>query len=372
MGWEYRGGEAFEVPPLVYGESVYVADVMGTIHAIDRQTGNERWTKKIDTIFTAPPALYVPQANGSKANDSKSGISKPANSKPSELNQNVADDDPDRGLKIILGDVDGIVYAIGADGEEQWRYETDGSIDASPNFRGDVVLMTSQDGQLHAINVADGTRRWTYETGDQLRCAATVVGNQTYLGGCDAALHRVRLDNGKADGAPISIDGPTGSTPAYVADYRDAADPQPNQPQPLVVLPIMSGLVYGIDPSAGRIVWEYYDDQSEQEYRTDAAVWGDRAIVVSARRNVDAIDLKTGRRLWRQTIRRKADASPIISRGDVWVAASDGRLYRFDLADGREKWKYEIRGSFLSSPAITRDGLYIADEDGVVRKFVPE
>ncbi|MEL6110033.1 MAG: PQQ-binding-like beta-propeller repeat protein, partial [Planctomycetota bacterium] len=82
-----------------------------------------------------------------------------------------------------------------------------------------------------------------------------------------------------------------------------------------------------------------------------------------------ALDAKTGERQWRVTLKRRADASPVIAGNDVWVAASDGRLIRLDLKSGKQKWEHEIRGSYYGAPAITEKELFIADDDGVVRCF---
>ncbi|MCP4885235.1 MAG: PQQ-binding-like beta-propeller repeat protein, partial [Planctomycetaceae bacterium] len=110
-------------------------------------------------------------------------------------------------------------------------------------------------------------------------------------------------------------------------------------------------------------------EERPQEYRSSAAVSDELVIVNSQFKQVDAISVATGKRQWRHTLRRRADASPIIAGADVWIAATDGRLVRLSLKDGSEKWTYEIRGSFLASPAIAGDRLFIADDDGVIRCF---
>ena len=96
---------------------------------------------------------------------------------------------------------------------------------------------------------------------------------------------------------------------------------------------------------------------------------GNVAIVSSQRKQVDAIDLTTGKRIWRHTLKRRADASPVIAGDDVWIPASDGRLLRLDLTDGTEKWSHEIRGGYVAGVAITDGELFVADDDGVVRCF---
>jgi outer membrane protein assembly factor BamB len=93
-------------------------------------------------------------------------------------------------------------------------------------------------------------------------------------------------------------------------------------------------------------------------------------VLSSQFKQVDAISTVTGKLKWRHTLRRRADASPVIAGKDVWIAATDGRLIRLELQNGtEEKWSYEIRGSFLAGPAIAGQELFIADDDGIVRCF---
>ncbi|MFK7736829.1 MAG: PQQ-binding-like beta-propeller repeat protein [Pirellulaceae bacterium] len=60
------------------------------------------------------------------------------------------------------------------------------------------------------------------------------------------------------------------------------------------------------------------------------------------------------------------DASPIIADGKVFANDHDGRIVALDLATGKELWKRELDTGFIASPAY-RDGvLFAADYDGVI------
>ena len=324
--WKTPLNEAIEATPVVGQGSVIVVDVFGGVYALRLSDGSRRWERQLDTGFQASASI----AGGEQGDDAR----------------------------VYLGDVEGNLSALSLEnGETVWTYATDGMIYGGPTFFGDTVLATSQDGNLYAVGIEDGKLRWQYETGDQLRCAATIADGVTFLGGCDAKLHRVRLSDGQSAGDAVEVDGPTGSTPAM----HDG----------VLTVPIMSGIVYGFDAKTSEVLWRYEDDQSNQEFHTDAAVRDGIAVVVGSSKSVDAIDVKTGKRLWRYTLKRRSQASPVIAGEDVWIASADGRLIRLGLRDGIEKWSYEIRGSFLASPAIAGDRLLVADDDGNVHCFGP-
>ncbi len=235
---------------------------------------------------------------------------------------------------------------------------TEGEINGAVGFHKDNVLVTSQDGKLYCFAIADGAPQWTYQTDDQIRCSPTVAGDRTFLGGCDGQLHMVDLNTGKAIGDPLPLGGPTGSTPSVQGTKA--------------FLPIMDGVVLAFDWQKRIPLWSHEDEERRQEYRNSAAISDDLVILSSQSRQVDALSIETGQRKWRYTLRRRADASPVIAGKDVWIASTDGRLVRLAVADGTETWSYEIRGSFLAGPAIAGEELYIADDEGVVRCFAAD
>ncbi len=348
--WETTTAEAIETTPIVGPHAVFVTDVMGGVESLDLATGQSRWRVELDTGFLASPTLFDPRV------DSPAVYPRIGGNEAAAIDSLPA--------MLLLGDVEGNVIAMGpSSGETIWTTELDGQIDAAPSVflqnQDDQthvrVLVTGEDGTLTCLDGGTGQTLWTYETGDQLRCGASIGGGRTYLGGCDGALHIVDLATGKAIGEPLPLGGPSGSTPALAGGS--------------VFQPIMDSVVYRFDAGAEQPVWQYQDAERDQDYRASAAVSDELVIVSSRNKTVDAIDRATGQRRWRQTLRKRADASPVIAGEDVWIAGTDGRLLRLALATGEIRWQYEIRGAFLASPAIAGDKLIIADDDGVVRCF---
>ncbi|TWT54071.1 Outer membrane protein assembly factor BamB precursor [Rubripirellula amarantea] len=320
--WEYEADEAIESSPTIADDKVFIADALGKIYAVTLSDGTEIWKRNFDTGFVSSPAI--------------------------------------KNQSLVIGDVEGNLYALDiSDGSTKWQASTEGEINGTAAFFGDLVLVTSQDGKLYGYNLADGSNKWTYETEDQIRCSPAIAGDRTFLGGCDGRLHMVDLNTGKAIGEPFPLGGPTGSTPTVFGNRA--------------YLPIMDGAVFAFDWQKPEQLWRYEDDERVQEYRNSAAANERVVIVSSARKQVDAISIETGERLWRHTLRRRADATPLIVGDDVFIAGTDGRLLRLSLADGQERsWSYEVRGSFLASPTVWGAKLLIADDNGVLRCFGPK
>lgn len=317
--WEFQADEAFESTPALADGRVIVADVMGKVYAINYASGKEMWRIDYDTGFLAAPVI--------------------------------------RDDRLFIGDIEGNLYCLKTtDGSEVWKGVTDGEINGSAAFYKDNVLITSQDGKLYCFNQGDGSLVWEYQTDDQIRCSPSIAKGRTFLGGCDGKLHIVDLDTGQAAGDPLPLAGPTGSTPAIAGSQA--------------FVPIMDGLIYAFDWEQQKELWIHEDPDRPQEYRNSPALSDDMIIVSSQFKQVDAVSLETGKLVWRHTLRRRADASPVIDGDDVWIAATDGRLIRLDLATGLPRdWEYESRGEFYAAPLIVGNELLIADDNGVVRCF---
>jgi len=316
--WEFKADEAVEATPVIVGDSVYLVDAAGSIYAINERDGKQRWRFDTELGFTSGPSV-------------------------------------DDGL-LVIGDLDGKVYAIETStGKQRWTAETNAEVSGSAAFDANRILITSQDGNLYALDRDDGHVIWTYETDDQIRCSPTIAVDRTFLGGCDGQLHSVLLADGTRAATPLPLGGPTGSTPAVMGENA--------------YLPTMQGVVIAFDWKQNKELWRYEDDERSQEYRTSPAVNDRLVIVTSQNKQVDALDVATGKRVWRHTLRRRADASPVIAGEDCWVASTDGRLSRLSMVDGSEKWQYEVSGKFSAAPGIANDRLYVADDNGVLRCF---
>lgn len=68
--------------------------------------------------------------------------------------------------------------------------------------------------------------------------------------------------------------------------------------------------------------------------------------------------------VWSFQTKGKINSSPIISRGLLYCAASDRRLYFIDKTTGEELASPELVSSVESTPAISENNLYIGDDEG--------
>ena len=329
---------AFEATPIISEGTIYLGDLDGTFHALALASGEPRWSFKGDAPFTS--AAVVSTA-------------------------------PEQQL-VVVGDVAGMVRALDrTSGAVVWTYETTGEISGGPTLlqrpEGLCVLVGSQDASLSALNFSDGTLLWKHSITDQIRCSPTVARGKVLLAGCDGKLHILNAASGESVAA-VAIDGPTGTTPAAWGSK--------------VCFGSEGGVFWGIDVDTAQVAWQVAPAAAGKAYRSSAAIGGDLAIVGSRGRAVEAFQLSDGARKWRQPMRGRVDASPVIvgraeeadNAGEAGallaiVGDSAGRLVALDVASGEPQWEFDAGSGFASSPAVADGCVICASEDGTVWCF---
>jgi outer membrane protein assembly factor BamB len=330
---------AFGAVPVIAAGTIYVGDLDGTFHALSLADGATKWTFKAE-------AAGFPSAAAVAA---------------------------DAALPlVIVGDDTGVVRAFdAATGKVAWEYETDGEISGGPTILptaggGGRVLVGSQDASLSCLNLADGKPLWKHSIADQIRCSPTVAetpaGDRVFIAGCDGKLHVIDAATGE-ETAAVPIGGPTGTTPAAAGDR--------------VFFGTEGGGFVAIDFAAGRAAWDVQPAAAGQAYRSSAAVAGDLVIVGSRGRAVEAFARADGARRWRQPMRGRVDASPVVVEADVAgrrlpvavVADAAGRVAALDVATGAPAWEFDAGGGFDAGAAVADGRVVIASGKGTLWCF---
>jgi len=357
----HRGFEktAFGAVPAIAGGTIYIGDLDGTFHALSLDDGRTVWTFKAEAAGFPSAAAVSP--------------------------------DPALPL-VVVGDDTGVVRAFDrATGAVRWEYETDGEISGGPTIlpaevrgsggatEGDTgppgprVLIGSQDASLSCLSLTDGTLLWKHSIADQIRCSPTVAGppgeKRVFVAGCDGKLHVIDAANG-AEVASVSIDGPTGTTPAASGDR--------------VFFGTEGGSFFAIDFAKKDVAWRVQPAGNPQSYRSSAAVAGELVVVGTRGRAVEAFARETGARRWRHPMRGRVDASPVVVAPAgvadgvtrdatapllAIVADAAGSIAAINAATGEIAWEFDAGGGFSAGAAVAAGRVVIASDDGTIWCF---
>jgi outer membrane protein assembly factor BamB len=319
LRWTYVANEkaraAIEGAPVIAGDSVYVADADGIVHAIDLATGKSRWTYEAkDAAFETTPLIV--------------------------------------GDKLFVGDLNGVMHAISTkDGSKLWTHDCESPIHSSANSAGDRIIYGAENADVICLGL-DGKELWKSASGDRVNSAPAIANGLAYVSGCDGALRAFDIQTGKQKFA-ADLPALTGGSPCIVGDRA--------------FIGTDTGYIVAMGADGKKKpLWEFDKVEDQQMvYSTPAAA--DGIVVAGARdRNIYALDANTGQLKWTFATRGDVDSSPVISAGRVYVGSRDKKLYVLDLKTGRKLWEFSAQRGIAGAPAIARGLLVVADGGGAV------
>ena len=257
---------------------------------------------------------------------------------------------------VYVGNLTGILYALNLkDGKEKWQYKTEGQISGSANWwksgNSIRILVGSYDYNLHCVDAATGKGLWKYESDNFINGAAACVNGTAIFGGCDGFLHVVDIASGKLS---VKIDVATyvpGSTPtvnalSYVGDY--------------------DGGFSCVSITEKKIIWKYSNDKVQLPFVASAAVSGDRVVTGCRDKQVYCFGKTDGKLIWKYNTGEKVDASPLICQDKILIANMRGDLIILKLSDGKPVSTYELGTPIFSNPAVAGGQIFTGAGDGTL------
>jgi outer membrane protein assembly factor BamB len=228
--WTFKASSQLESSPLVVDGTVYLGSDNGTFYALDAETGKVKWTARLGNEVKASPSfddgtVYVGDYEGTVwALDAATG--KRRWSTDTTSLQPGGSGGFYSSPSVAFGNVyeartDGTIYALDASsGKLAWQFQTSNSIYSSPAAAEvpgmpPTVYVGSYDHQLYALDAASGKKRWVFNVGGVVPGTPTVVGKTVYTSsfqnkktfGLDAKTGKRVFEWGSAGFTPVVSDG---------------------------------------------------------------------------------------------------------------------------------------------------------------------
>lgn len=290
--------------PAVAREALVVVAARGVV-ALDPSTGEPLWETERTEGPAGPPAV----AGDLMVHASGSGSSTSVVARSLEDGAEAWRAFADAGVPGGLVVADELVYAattagevmaleLGT-GEERWRSQVGGRLEATPAVAGDLVVVAGEERQtgvvtVFALDAATGGRpRWRFVTpGPALPASAPASdGDRAFVATSEGVLRALDLDRGGQ---------------VWTADLRAAVSDRqvPAASSPLVVADRLH--LYGFEPGDGQERWTFLladlrplpGGRRNTLSPSSSAVIGGAAVIGDTSGVLSAIDLETGRRVW--------------------------------------------------------------------------
>jgi outer membrane protein assembly factor BamB/predicted phosphodiesterase len=313
------------------------------------------------------------------------------------------------GERVIVGDASGVVRALRiADGRVAWEFHSGGPVYSTPDVGGGRVVFGSTDGAVYALDAETGGLAWKVGTSRPVVACPRIADGIVFIGSSDRVFRAFDLTTGRSVWSYQSVEGFVETRP-LVADGK-------------VVFGAWDGRIYALDEKTGHLAWTWQGDRPSPLY-SPAACWpvaaNGRVFVVAPDRRMTAIELATGREIWRTDrwavresiglsedgkrvyIRTTQDVIAAISTaadkpeaawetnagfgtdinsamlaekdGVVFYGTKNGLLIALDAATGAVKWRHRVGVALLNTvtPLSGRE-VVVADFDGRISLVVSD
>jgi outer membrane protein assembly factor BamB len=230
------------------------------------------------------------------------------------------------------------------------------------------VFVATDAGVVHAIETAGapaGSTAWTFDTGKAIKARPAIVGDAVYVVSDSGFLHRLDKRTG-AERWRAKVDD---ATPPRLpgTDEKSRWDRYGSS----VVLD--GGRLYvasrdkslrALDVASGKELWRV---TAGDIMTATPAVWRDLVVFADYAGIVQAVAAKDGTPRWRYDARLPVAGDLVVDdAGRVFVGSRSYDLIALDAATGRELWKHYYWFSWIESPPVVRDAtVYTGSSDGV-------
>ncbi|MBK7977839.1 MAG: PQQ-binding-like beta-propeller repeat protein [Deltaproteobacteria bacterium] len=277
---------------------------------------------------------------------------------------------------------------------QRWAYATGGPVKSSPVVASGRVYVGSDDGHLHAIDVATGQRVWAVDLGSPVAAPPVVEGELIVVGSTAGALHAVSRDGrlrwtapveGRVTGAATIVrDEPRHRTLALVGShggFLEAFEIDSQSATPAWRYALTDPVNGGVAIQDGHAIFGACDGQLHVVSLADGsaarvldaggivagtvAVAGPDAYFGTFNEEIVRASWKTGAITWRFHDQPfKFEGSPALTSELVLVGGQDKALHAVERATGRERWSFRTLAKVDGAPVVAGDRVVVGSFDG--------
>jgi serine/threonine protein kinase len=271
LNWKYTSDAGVVSRPAVSGDVVCFGSEDHRLHVISARSGSIQWT-----YFTRGPIRSSPRIahghiffgsddSGLHAVNLSTGrgvwvtdLGAPVRSTPLISNE-----------AIYVGNETGDFYCLDFRGNIKWRHKTKRAVTSSPESADNLVLFSSLDSHLYALDAKSGWLTWRFRMGKGSISTPCVVDNRVFVGSVD-------------------------------------------------------GNIYCVDLRTAKEIWRY---QAEHQVTSSPVVYGESLFCGSVDGNLYCVDFQTGLLRWKFSTKDPITATPIIHDDVVFIGSTDHTFY---------------------------------------------
>lgn len=308
--------------PTVVGDRVYAASCSGKVFALDRASGQVRWSFETGATFHGQPVV----ASGLLIIPSDAGFVYAFELASGEVRWKTPVPPPGVLSDLVLAgstvaglDGWGQLFSLDlATGGMRWLFPPDGEPETrgrvrTPLAAADRIFFAGPRGDVYAVDALSGEPLWKRDLGSPATTGLALAGESALLGTEDRHLVRLALSDGSVL-ARLELPSPASETPVVAPEA--------------IILLAGSELLVAVDPALAAVAWSL----------PSAAGW--------------------------------SSPRPLVAGDTVIAGSEEGEVVAVRRADGSIAWRGKVSG-VVRGMGLGEDALFIGTLAGTVYAYRP-
>ncbi len=251
---------------------------------------------------------------------------------------------------LVVGSDDCQIHAVCTEtGNPLWKYETRGPVRATPVIDQGQALVGSADGHLYCLDLPSGVVVWKTECGGAINAAAAVAGQVVVVGTVEGRL--VGVDRGSGERLWTLPVGAAVLGPALAIDHNT------------VTVGCDDGNQYIVN------VNRYQSSRAVAVgglLRLPPVVAGDRLYIAGDTGTVVAATVTGGELLWQRELGQTVTAGLAADDKYVYVGTLSGQIFAVRRENGKVRRRWQVGSPVIGSLVIADELLIAGLGDGRV------
>ncbi|MEC7787149.1 MAG: outer membrane protein assembly factor BamB [Pseudomonadota bacterium] len=263
---------------------------------------------------------------------------------------------------LFVTSIDGEVFSLDfSDGNLNWSSAVEGESLSVPSSNGDIVAVQTTNGKITALNLKDGKFRWEYVSvlpSLSLRGSSSPIFDDgaLYVGFANGNLAKIEPRSGVVEWEiPITISKGSSEIERIID-----VDSKPSVSSGIAFAASYQGDVSAINVLTGRVIWRKSFSTTKDVLEVERNVY-----VVDEESEIQAFSGLTGVSLWKtKDYRLRNLTSPVRLKNYLVLGDYEGYLHFLDINSGLTIGRYRVSRSGILSLKTYKNSLVCLDISG--------
>ncbi len=237
-------------------------------------------------------------------------------------------------------------------GKKKWNYSSKNRIAGTPAVADGVVVFGSADKNIYGLNADNGKLIWKIPTSQPVLGNVNIKNGIAYIGASDSIFRAINIKTGNLIWQYNGVRGYVETKPLIVGNK--------------IIFGAWDTYLYALDKNNGNLLWKWTNGIKGTHY-SPAAVWpvssNGKVFVVDPERAMTAINLETGKTIWR--------TKQSMVRESIGISEDGSRIYAKTMQDSvvcysaqenlpKETWATSLAFGYEHNPSM------LIEKEGIV------